>query len=236
MKTKIFCDSADFKTIKHFNNSPLVQGFTTNPSLMRSEGVENYVSHSLELLKLANKKPMSFEVLTDNMTEMYNQALKISEWGDNVFVKIPIVNSLGESTKDVIEKLASKSVNLNITAVFTIEQVKESIDACFGSPNSIISVFAGRIADTGVDPEEIISRSVELVSDSKSNSKILWASSREIFNIFQADRSGADIITVSHDLLNKVNTISKDLMQYSIETAEMFINDAKNAKYNFDNK
>ena len=168
------------------------------------------------------------------MTEMYNQALKIE--GGNVFVKIPIVNSLGESTKDVIEKLASKSVNLNITAVFTIEQVKESIDACFGSPNSIISVFAGRIADTGVDPEEIISRSVELVSDSKSNSKILWASSREIFNIFQADRSGADIITVSHDLLNKVNTISKDLIHYSIETAEMFINDAKNAKYNFDNK
>ena len=236
LKIDIYADGASKYNVEKLSKLDYIDGFTTNPSLMRSEGVENYVSHSLELLKLANKKPMSFEVLTDNMTEMYNQALKISEWGDNVFVKIPIVNSLGESTKDVIEKLASKSVNLNITAVFTIEQVKESIDACFGSPNSIISVFAGRIADTGVDPEEIISRSVELVSDSKSNSKILWASSREIFNIFQADRSGADIITVSHDLLNKVNTISKDLMQYSIETAEMFINDAKNAKYNFDNK
>ena len=173
LKIDIYADGASKDNVEKLSKLDYIAGFTTNPSLMRSEGVENYVAHSLELLKLANEKPMSFEVLTDDMTEMYNQALKISEWGNNVFVKIPIVNSVGESSKDVIEKLSSKSVNLNITAVFTLEQVEESINACFGSPNSIISVFAGRIADTGVDPEEVISRSIDLVSDLKSNSKIL---------------------------------------------------------------
>ncbi len=235
LKVNIYADGASAHNIEKLSKLDFIDGFTTNPSLMRSEGVENYVAHSLELLKLSNEKPMSFEVLTDNMDEMYTQALIISGWGNNVFVKIPIVNSVGESTKGVIKKLSSKGVNLNITAVFTLEQVKESIEACLESPNSIISVFAGRIADTGVDPEETIYRSIELISDSQSTSKILWASSREIFNIFQAERCGADIITVSHDLLNKVNNISKDLIQYSIETAEMFINDAVNAQYNFDN-
>ncbi len=235
LNIKIYADGASVENINKLSQLNWVNGFTTNPSLMRSEGVENYVSHCLKLLKLIPDKSISFEVLTDNMDEMYEQALAISEWGDNVFVKIPIVNSNGDSTEDVIKKLSSKDVKLNITAVFTIEQVRNSIEACSNATESIISIFAGRIADTGIDPEKIISESVELVKTLESNSQILWASSREIFNIFQAERSGADIITVSHNLLEKVKIISKNLFDYSVETAEMFINDSKKANFKFEN-
>ena len=233
LKVKIYADGASVESLNKLSQHDWINGFTTNPSLMRSEGVEDYVSHCLKLLELIPDKSVSFEVLTDNMDEMYQQALAISEWGNNVFVKIPIVNSNGDSTVDVIQKLSSKKVKLNITAVFTVEQVKNSIEACFDANESIISIFAGRIADTGVDPEKIISESVELVKTLESNSQILWASSREIFNIFQAERCGADIITVSHSLLEKVEIISKNLFDYSVETAEMFINDSKKANFKF---
>ena len=173
LKVKIYADGASVESINKLSQHDWINGFTTNPSLMRSE-VEDYVSHCLKLLELIPDKSVSFEVLTDNMDEMYQQALAISEWGNNVFVKIPIVNSNGDSTVDVIQKLSSKKVKLNITAVFTVEQVKNSIEACFDANESIISIFAGRIADTGVDPEKIISESVELVKTLESNSQILW--------------------------------------------------------------
>ena len=223
---QIYGDGANKETIAKLSQKKWISGFTTNPSLMSSEGIKNYIHYSKEIIDASNNKPVSFEILSDELNEMYGQAIIISKWSENVFVKIPIVNSKGESTSEVIKQLSKENVNLNITSVFTIEQVGEAMKSLNYSDNSIISIFAGRIADTGVDPEKIIKESSELLKVEKSKSKILWASSREIFNIFQAQRSGADIITVSHDLINKMELIGKDLNQFSLETSKMFVDDA----------
>ena len=228
---EIFADGASLNSIETFNVNPLIKGFTTNPTLMKKDGVKDYKEHSLKIAKLVNPKPVSFEVFSDDFDEMYDQAKPIAKWGENINVKIPITNTKGDSSETLINSLAKEGVKLNITAIFTLEQVKTALTSTVDSPYSIISIFAGRIADTGVDPEYICKAAVELKNELNKNAKILWASPREVYNIFQAANSGCDIITVAHDILNKLGSIDKDLEQFSIETVKMFYNDASEAGY-----
>ena len=228
---EIFADGASLNSIETFNVNPLIKGFTTNPTLMKKDGVKDYKEHSLKIAKLVNPKPVSFEVFSDDFDEMYDQAKPIAKWGENINVKIPITNTKGDSSETLINSLAKEGVKLNITAIFTLEQVKTALTSTVDSPYSIISIFAGRIADTGVDPEYICKAAVELKNELNKNAKILWASPREVYNIFQAANSGCDIITVAHDILNKLGSINKDLEQFSIETVKMFYNDASEAGY-----
>ena len=181
MKTKIFCDSADFKTIKFFNKRSIVDGFTTNPSLMRLAGAKNYKDYSLKILKVCKKKPISFEVFADNLKDMLKQAHEINSWGKNVYVKIPVVNSKGVFTGPVIKELSNKGMKLNITAVYTFEQTKKIYKILNKKTKSIISIFAGRMADKGKDPLPIFKKSISLTKKYK-NTEILWASTREAYN------------------------------------------------------
>jgi transaldolase len=231
LKVEIFADGASLSSIETFNANPLIKGFTTNPTLMKKDGVKDYKEHSLKIAELVNPKPVSFEVFSDDFDEMYDQAKTIAKWGENINVKIPISNTKGDSSEPLINSLAKEGVKLNITAIFTLEQVETALTSTIDSPYSIISIFAGRIADTGVDPEHICKSSVELKNKLNKNAKILWASPREVYNIFQADNSGCDIITVAHDILNKLGSIDKDLEEFSIETVKMFYNDASEAGY-----
>lgn len=227
----IFADGASLDSIKKYNKNSIIKGFTTNPTLMRNDGISDYKEHSLKIAKMVYPKPVSFEVFSDDFDEMYDQAIKIHGWSDNVNVKIPITNTKGDSSKSLIKALANEDVKLNITAVFTLDQVETALTSTVDSSYSIISIFAGRIADTGIDPEHICKAAVELKNELNKNAKILWASPREVYNIFQADNSGCDIITVAHDILNKLGSIDKDLEEFSIETVKMFYNDASEAGY-----
>ena len=185
MKTKIFCDIADFKTIKFFNKKSIVDGFTTNPSLMRQAGAKNYKDYSIKILKVCKKKPISFEVFADDPKEMLKQAYKINRWGKNVYVKIPVVNSKGLFMGSVIKELSDKGIKLNITAVYTYEQTKKIYKSLNKKTKSIISIFAGRMADKGKDPLPIFKKSISLTKKNK-NIEILWASTREAYNYIQA--------------------------------------------------
>ena len=231
LNIEIFADGASLESIKEYNDNKIIKGFTTNPTLMRKDGVSDYKEHSLKIAKIVHPKPVSFEVFSDDFDEMYDQAKKISTWGDNVNVKIPITNTKGDSSASLIEALANEGVKLNITAIFTIDQVETALISTVDSSYSIISIFAGRIADTGIDPEHICKAAVELKNELNKNAKILWASPREVYNIFQADNSECDIITVAHDILDKLGSIDKDLEEFSIETVKMFYNDANEAGY-----
>ena len=195
MKTKIFCDSADYKTIKLFNNKNIVAGFTTNPSLMRLSGAKNYRDYSLKILKVCKKKPISFEVFADTKIEMLKQAYKINTWGKNVYVKIPVVNSKGVFMGPVIKELSKKRIKLNITAVYTYDQVLKIYKCLNKKTKSIISIFAGRMADTGKDPLPIFKKSIILTKKCK-NIEILWASTREAYNYIQAKKLNCNIITM----------------------------------------
>ncbi len=228
--TKIFADGAEISEIIELNENNVVEGFTTNPSLMRKAGIENYESFSKEVLKIIGKKPISFEVFADDFDEMEIQAKKISEWGENVYVKIPIMNSKGLNSYELIKKLSSKKIKLNITAILTFEQVDAIYKILDKDVANIISIFAGRIADTGIDPISIMQDSVELFRDSKS-CEILWASPREVLNYYQAQRIGCQIITVTKDIINKLPLKGKNLNEYSKETVEMFYRDALSAGY-----
>ena len=230
MKTKIFCDSADYKTIKYFNNNNIVDGFTTNPSLMRLSGAKNYRDYSLKVLKICRKKPISFEVFADHPKEMLRQAYKINTWGKNVYVKIPVVNSKGIFMGPVIKELSKKGIKLNITAVYTYEQTQKIFKCLNKKTRSIISIFAGRMADKGKDPLPIFKKSIKLVKKNKKI-EILWASTREILNIIQADKLKCDIITVPINMLSKMSNIGKNLETFSIETVKDFYNDARKANY-----
>ena len=195
MKTKIFCDIADFKTIKFFNKKSFVDGFTTNPSLMRLAGAKNYKEYSLKILKVCKKKPISFEVFADEPKEMLKQAYKINRWGKNVYVKIPVVNSKGLFMGSVIKELSDKGIKLNITAVYTYEQTKKIYKSLNKKTKSIISIFAGRMADKGKDPLPIFKKSISLTKKNK-NIEILWASTREAYNYIQAKQLKCNIITM----------------------------------------
>ncbi|MDC0248450.1 transaldolase [bacterium] len=226
----VYGDGANFDSIVNLNDNSLIKGFTTNPTLMRKAGVENYKDFALNLLKIIRDKPISFEVFSDDIGQMEKQAREISSWGNNVNVKIPVTNTKGISTIDIIKNLSKDNVKLNITAVFTLEQVKQLISSINIDSETIISIFAGRIADTGIDPVPLMSKSVELAKINK-NIKILWASPRELLNIFHAENSGCQIITVAEDIIKKLSLINKNLEDFSIETVKMFYDDAQKAGY-----
>ena len=228
-RIKIYADGADYSDFVTLNKSKIIKGFTTNPTLMRKSGVKNYEKFAKKLIKVI-KKPISFEVFSDELDEMYIQAKKISSWGSNVYVKIPIVNSKGVSTIRLIKKLNLEKIKLNITAVFTFNQVNKIINILNSKTPSIISIFAGRIADTGIDPINILKRSIKLKKNNK-NIKILWASTREVLNIYQAENINCDIITVPIGIIKKLNLYKKNLKKYSIETAKDFYLDGLKSKY-----
>ena len=230
LKIKIFADGADFETIKILNKKSYIKGFTTNPSLMKKAGVKDYKNFALELLKDIDEKPISFEVFSDDILEMQKQAEEIATWGKNVNVKIPITNTKKQSTLEIIEKLSSKGIICNITAIFTINQLRGVVDVLDKSTPAILSVFAGRIADTGIDPTDIMKQSIE-ISRSKNKSEVLWASTRETLNIFQAEEIGCQIITVPHTLLNKLDNLEKNLEDFSLETVKGFYSDAVSAGF-----
>jgi len=230
MKTKIFCDSADYKTIKFFNNKPIVDGFTTNPSLMRISGAKNYKDYSLKILKICKKKPISFEVFADDQEEMLKQAYKINTWGKNVYVKIPVVNSKGLFMGSAIKELSSKGIKLNITAVYSFKQVKKIFKCLDKKTKSIISIFAGRMADNGKDPLPIFKKSIKLVKKYK-NVEILWASTREAYNFIQAKQLNCNIITMPPKIINKINSLGKSLNQLTLETVKSFLIDSTKSKF-----
>jgi transaldolase len=235
LKIKIFADGADLNSIVTLSKNPLIQGFTTNPSIMRKDGVTDYEAFAVKLLKAVTDKPISFEVFSDELDEMEAQARAIASWGKNVYVKIPVTNTKGQSTSPLISKLSRDGIALNVTAILTLQQVQEVTDALANHTPAIVSVFAGRIADTSVDPIPLMSECLKLMK-SKPKAELLWASPREILNIFQADECGCHIITVTHDMLKKLSLVEKDLNQYSLETVKMFYDDARasNFKINTD--
>jgi len=230
LNIKLFADGAGLDSFMNLNELEYIKGFTTNPSLMRKNGVENYKDFSVQLLSKINDKPISFEVFADEMLEMEKQANEIASWGKNIFIKIPITNTKGKSTKELVKKLINKKISCNVTAIFTFEQVKEIVDVVDSETPVILSIFADRIADTGVDPVPLMKKIVSY-SKNKSNIEILWASTREALNIFQANECGCQIITVPTDILEKMKYLGKDLNQFSKETVLTFYNDAKSAKY-----
>ena len=230
MKTKIFCDSADYKTIKFLNNKKIVDGFTTNPSLMRLAGAKNYKEYSLKILKICKKKPISFEVFADSHKEMLEQAYKINKWSKNVYVKIPVVNSKGVFTGKVIKELSNKGIKLNITAVYTYEQTKKIYKCLNKKTKSIISIFAGRMADKGKDPLPIFKKSISLTKKNK-NIEILWASTRETYNYIQAKQLKCNIITMPPKVINQINSFGKSFQSMTIDTVKGFLQDSKRSKF-----
>ena len=230
MKTKIFCDSADYETIKFFNNKNLVDGFTTNPSLMRIAGAKNYKDYSLKILKICKKKPISFEVFADNPKEMLKQAYKINTWAKNVYVKIPVVNSKGIFMGPVIRELSEKGIKLNITAIYSFDQVNKVFKCLDKKTKSIISIFAGRMADKGKDPLPIFKKSILKVKKYQ-NVEILWASTREAYNYIQAKQLNCNIITMPPKIINQITIFGKSFSQLTLETVKGFLNDSKKSKF-----
>jgi transaldolase len=230
LKIKIFADGADRESIVRLYANPLIQGFTTNPTLMRKAGVEDYETFAREVLEVVTDRPISFEVFSDEFEEMEQQALQISSWADNVYVKVPVTNTNGELAEDVVRRLAERGVKVNVTALMTPAQASEVIEWLAGGPPCYVSVFAGRIADTGRDPIPLMAESLEILS-AHPNAELIWASPREILNIVQADAIGCDIITVTHDLLGKLETLGRDLDQFSLNTVQMFFRDGQAAGY-----
>ena len=225
MKTKIFCDSADFTTIKKFNNNSLVSGFTTNPSLMKLSGAKNYRHYSLKLLKVCKKKPISLEVFGDTFDQMLRQAVIINSWGKNVYVKIPVVNSKGLFSGKVIKTLSQKGIKLNITAVYTVNQVKKILKSINKNSKTIISIFSGRMSDVGKDPVPIIKESVRLTKKMKKV-EILWASTREAYNYLQAKKCGCSIITMPSAIIQKISKFGKTYQELTLDTVKKFLKDS----------
>jgi transaldolase len=230
LKVKIFADGADLATMITLSNEDYISGLTTNPTLMHKSGIADYKAFALEVLAEIRTKPISFEVFSDNFAEMEKQALQIAEWGENVYVKIPITNTKGESSGATVKSLSSKGVKLNVTAIMTPEQVNNILNYLDPNVASYISVFAGRVADTGRDPIEGMVRSLKMMESHKL-SELIWASPRELLNIIQADDIGCHIITVTHDILKKMSQIGKDLDEFSLETVKMFYDDAAKAGF-----
>ena len=230
MKTKIFCDSADFKTIKKLNNNSLVAGFTTNPSLMRLAGAKNYKNYSLKLLSVCKKKPISLEVFGDSFDQMLRQAMIINSWGKNVYVKIPVVNSQGMFSGQVIKILSQKGIKLNITAVYTVSQVKKILKVINKNSKTIISIFSGRMADVGKDPIPIIRESVRLTKKMKKVN-ILWASAREAYNYLQAKNCGCLIITMPPSIIKKISKFGKSYQDLTLDTVKKFLIDSKESNF-----
>lgn len=230
LKTKIFADGADKQGMLQMYQKPWVKGLTTNPTLMRKAGISDYQAFALDILKSMPDKPISFEVFSDDFDEMYNQALLIGSWGQNVYVKIPVSNTKAEPSYKLIRSLAKKNIKMNVTALMTLDQVYDVTEALSEAPSSYISVFAGRIADTGRDPLPIMQKSLEIMQP-YSQLELIWASPRELLNIFQADDLGCHIITVTNDILKKLSLVGYDLSMYSLDTVKMFYSDAVEAGF-----
>ena len=230
LKVKIFADGADKAGILEMYTKPFIKGFTTNPTLMRKAGITDYKAFAKDILRSIPDRPISFEVFSDDFSEMERQAREIATWGKNVSVKIPITNTKGESSGTLIRRLSTEGVRLNVTALTTVEQVRTVVDNVTGGAPCFISVFAGRVADTGVDPLPIMIASVESMR-SAPNTELIWASPRELLNIFQADSIGCHVITVTNDILKKLTLVGKDLRDYSLDTVKMFHDDAKAAGF-----
>ena len=230
MKIKIFCDSADLATIRRFNNHPLVKGFTTNPSLMRKAGAKDYKNYSLKLLKICNKKPISLEVFADRTDQMLRQAKIINSWGRNIYVKIPVVNSKGLYSGTVINKLSNNGIKLNITAVYTVAQVRKILKSINKNSKTIISIFSGRMGDVGRDPIPTIKESVRLTKRLK-NVKILWASTREAYNYLQAKNYGCSIITMPPTIIEKISKFGMTNQELTLDTVKRFLKDSRDSNF-----
>ena len=223
---KLFADGADKQGILEMYNNPSIDGFTTNPTLMRKAGITDYVTFAKEILDEITDKPVSFEVFADEYKEMEQQALQISKWGENVYVKIPVMNTKMMPSYELIRHLSLKGVKINITAIMTLEQVRMVSESVIGGPSCFVSVFAGRIADTGVDPVPLMRQALKILKIAP-NAELLWASPREVLNVYQAESIGCPIITATNDILKKLNLKAKDLTEFSQETVQMFYQDAQ---------
>ncbi len=231
MTIKLFCDGADIKSMLEMLKNPRISGFTTNPTLMKKAGITDYRAFAKEVLASITTHPISFEVFADDFPTMEKQAKEIASWGSNVYVKIPVTNTKRESSAGLVKTLAHAGVKLNVTAIFTPEQVKTVTDALAGGAPSVVSVFAGRIADAGQDPKPIMAEALKLCRAAGKDIELLWASPREVFNVVEAEQVGCDIITATPDLLNKLTLFGKDLHDFSQETVEMFYRDATSAGF-----
>jgi len=225
LKVQIFADGADKAGMLEMYNKSFIKGLTTNPTLMKKAGIKDYEAFAKDILLEVKDKSISFEVFSDDLDEMEKQALKIAKWGDNVYVKIPVTNTKGIPTYSLIKKLSDGGVKVNVTAIMTLEQVRDVVLSLNDNVPSYVSVFAGRIADTGVDPVSVMSAAVKITS-LKSKAEVIWASPRELLNVFQADEIGCQIITVTNDILKKLELVDYDLNSYSLDTVKMFYNDA----------
>lgn len=230
-KIKIYTDGADKKSMLEMANNPFVQGLTTNPSLMKKAGISNYTEFCLDILKVIKDKPISFEVFADDFKEMYRQAQIIKKWADNVYVKIPIMNSKGESSIPLIKELSHEGIKLNVTALFTLEQITQTVDAVKKGAPSVVSVFAGRIADSGRDPMPLMSVAADLCRVSGDQIELLWASTREAYNIIQAEQAGCHIITAPPDVIKKISGFSRDPWELSLDTVKTFKSDSDAAGF-----
>lgn len=230
LKTKLFADGADKQSMLDMYRNPMIQGFTTNPTLMRKAGITDYKAFALDILSVIKDRPISFEVFSDDFDEMHQQALEIAHWGENVYVKIPVTNTQGTSACSLIKQLAEAGVKQNVTALMTLDQVQKVTAALMHGPSSYVSVFAGRIADTGRDPMDIMKAAVECL-EPHPQLELIWASPRELLNIFQANQIGCHIITATHDILKKLELVGKDLHAFSLETVKMFRDDAIKAGF-----
>ena len=230
LRVKIFADGADKAGMLEMARQPYISGLTTNPTLMRKVGIVDYRAFAQEIISAIPNLPISFEVFSDEFEEMERQANQIAAWGAHVYVKIPVTNTRGEPAYGLIRRLSKAGVKLNVTALMTLEQVRDVSAALAGGPSSYVSVFAGRVADTGRDPVPMMAAAVELLRPYPEQ-ELLWASPRELLNIFQADAIGCQIITVTNDVLKKLSLVGKDLGDYSLDTVKMFYNDAQQAGY-----
>jgi len=230
LKVKIFADGADKAGMLEMYEKPYVKGLTTNPTLMKKAGITDYRAFCKDILTSIEDKPLSFEVFSDDFSEMERQALEIASWGENVYVKIPITNTKQEACYDLVKRLAAKEVKLNVTALMTLDQVKNVVASLDPNIPSYVSVFAGRIADTGYDPVPMMAEAVNILKAVPA-SELIWASPRELLNIFQADDIGCHVITVTNDILKKLSLVGYDLDQYSLDTVKMFYKDAVDAGF-----
>jgi transaldolase len=230
LKIKIYADGADKRGILDLYRNPLIQGFTTNPTLMRQAGISDYEAFARDILAEVPDRSFSLEVFSDDFAEMARQARKLAALGPNVYVKIPITNTKGESAAELIRQLTGENIKLNVTALLTLDQVHTTVSALQGSPSAYVSIFAGRVADAGVDPLPIMKEALALMS-AQPQLELIWASPREIFNLVQANGIGCHIITVTHDLLKKLPSLGKDLTEFSLDTVKMFHRDAAAAGF-----
>ena len=229
MKIDIFADTANLNEIRKLNKLGYIKGYTTNPTIIKNNNIKNYITFAKKMIKLTNNKPVSFEVISDDLKEIEKQALKISSWGKNVFVKIPISNTKEISTKKIIQKLNKNNIKLNITAITSFKQVKHLKSSINKKTPIFISIFAGRIADTGRDANKVMKKSINLFKGYK-NVRFIWASPRQVYNLIEAEKVGCHIITLTNDILNKLKFLNKNLDQYSLETVKMFYDDAVKSK------